>query len=136
MKKITLSIMLFTCIGFIACKKESTAKQPTTQDKLLGKWNLISVDINDYFSGVAHPYIYTYAPGDYMDFRNDGKLYGRFIGAYDTVAYAIISDSKIWIDTPADVYDIKSMTAKDMQLYTKTIYNVTDYSESTVKLNR
>ena len=131
-----LSIVLLLSMGFIACKKESTTQPKTTQEKLLGKWNYVSTVSNIVFGGSSQTMTNTGAAGDYVDFRNDGKVYSYITGSRDTAAYSIINDSKMWIDNASDTFDIRVLTENNLQLYHKEIYSATDYIESTVKMKR
>ena len=134
MKKL-LTIVLLISMGFIACKKESSTPK-TTQDKISGKWNLQSAVTNNYYSGSSHIITYTGTAADYADFRNDGKVYSFVDGSYDTSRYAIISDTKMWIDNDSTVFDIQTLTNTDFKIYMKEIYGPGDYHESTTSLKR
>ena len=131
-----LSILLLAAIGFTACKKESAAKPVTPQDKLLGKWNLISDQTNNYYSGAAHIYTYPFAADAYMEFRTDGKVIQYENGSSMTYDYGIVGDSQIWFVLPGNTRDIRSLTATDLQLYNKDICSPTEYYESTLILKR
>ena len=131
-----MSIILLFSMGFMACKKESTTQVKTTQEKLLGKWNFVSTISNHFYSGSSHIITTTGAAGDYVDFRNDGKLYSYIIGSYDTVAYGIVNESKIWIDNTINTFDLKVFTDTDLQMYHKEVPNATDYDETTITLKR
>jgi hypothetical protein len=122
-------------MGFIACKKES-AKPKTTQDKIAGIWKLHSSVVDNFYSGTSHITTYTGTAADYVDFRNDGKVYSFVDGSYDTAAYGIISDTKMWIDTASSVFDIQTLTDTDFKVYRKEIYAPGDYHESTTNLKR
>ena len=79
---------------------------------------------------------YTGAAGDYVDFRNDGKVYSYINGLRDTTSYGLMNDSKVWFDITTNSFDIKVFTDADLQLYNKEIINATDYDEATVNLKR
>lgn len=127
--KIICSILIIS-MGFIACKKESAATK-TNQEKLLGKWNLVSTVVNDYYNGASHVNSTLWPAGDYIDFRSNGKAYGHNSGSHDTATYGFVNDNKLWIDDPGYVYDIKILTESDLQLYRKDIFSATEYSEAT-----
>jgi hypothetical protein len=134
----TTFAVLFSVIlmmsGF-SCKKESTSKPKTTQEKLLGKWNLMSEVTNDYHSGSSHITTYPFLPADYMEFKNDGTVTDYEGGLTSTFGYGIIDDSKIWIGFTTNIYDLKVLTGSDLQLYKKDVSG-TDYYESTLNLKR
>ena len=128
--------LLLISLSFMACKKESPATQvKTTQEKLLGKWNLVSEVTNDYYGGSSHLTTYNFQPGDYTEFKNDGKFTEYKSGTFDTYDYGIIDDSKIWMLLTNNIYELKILTASDLQLYKKEISG-TDYYESTLTMKK
>lgn len=136
MKTKILSIVLLISMGFIACKKESTTPERTTQEKIAGKWKLQSTVSNDFYSGTPHFNTYTGTASDYADFRNDGWVYSFVNNNYDSSAYGIISDTKMWIENSTDVFDILTLTDATLKIYRKEIYNATDFYEATTTLFR
>jgi hypothetical protein len=125
---------LFACIILLAisCKKDTP---PSTQSKLQAKWKIQSVVENDFYLGSAH-ITTTTGTTDYADFRGDGKLYSYSQGFYDTSAYGIISDTKMWIDVNTDVYDIQALTDTQLKLYLKEVYSSTEYTETTFNCSK
>lgn len=137
MKNKMLPIILLISMGFIACKKESSNPTPkTTLEKIAGKWKLQSSVVDNFYSGTSHIITYTGTAADYADFRNDGKVYSFVDGNYDTSAYGIISDTKMWIDSSSTTFDIQTLTDTDFKIYRKEIYGPGDYHESTTNLKR
>jgi hypothetical protein len=135
--KITLAALLLTAaiLPWISCKKES-AKPKTTQDKIGGKWKLQSSVVDNFYLGASHITTYTGIAADYVDFRNDGKVYSFVDGRYDTSAYGIISDLKMWIDNSSSIFDIQILTDTQLKLYVKEIIAPGDYHESTTNLKK
>ena len=131
-----LSIILLAGIGLTACKKEIAPKPVTTQDKLLGKWNLITEVTNDYYGALSHPHNYPFAAGDYMEFKSDGKVIQYNSGSSMTFDYGLIGDTKVWFILPSNLFDLKLLTGTDLQLYHKDIYSPTEYYESTLILKK
>lgn len=77
----------------ISCKKD------TVSNALVGKWNVLS---DSTFEGVAqnnHALDYTGEPGDYFDFRTDGKVYIKESSQLDTLSYTVISSSAVIIQS-------------------------------------
>ena len=99
----------------MACKK-STTKVQATQEKLLGKWNLVSELTNDFYSVTSHLYTYPFATGDHMEFKSDRKYIEFKSGSSSTYDYGIVNDSQVWLDYPGNVYDLKSLTASGLLL--------------------
>jgi hypothetical protein len=86
-----LLIAVFVIPLLVACKKDNNK---TTMPGLAAKWNLVT----DYTANhLAQINTYTGVPGDYFDFRSNGKCYVKEGGHYDTLLYAITSDTTITI---------------------------------------
>ncbi len=131
---ITLSSLLF----IISCnKKDKTTPVVTTIEKLQHKWNFNTETDNDYFSGANHVTTLNGNPGDYLDFRTDGKAYSRFQSSDDTVTYSLLGTNKIIIDN-LDTLDIQNLTDTNLKLYFKYVYspNPLGYFETTDNLTR
>lgn len=135
MKK-SIYITLLVAAALVACKKDTSNPAPTTSQQLQAKWHYVSSVINNYYSGAPHMITLTGNATDYADFRNDGKLYSFTLGSYDTAAYAILSDSKLWIDTPQDEFEIRTLTGSDCVLYNKEVISATEFTETTVTLHK
>jgi hypothetical protein len=128
-KKITL-VSLFALAALMSCKKE---KVKTTQEKISGRWSIVSIVDNDYYSGSSHITTYTGTAADYLEFKNDGTVFVSFTGITNNSHYGLIGDTKIWIES--DNYDIKTLTDNQFVLYSKDSYG-NDYYESTMNLKR
>jgi len=135
MKTKTLIVLSLFCAGFMACKKTETSAN-TNQQKMIGKWTFQQVIANDFYSGASHVTTYPGDPGDYFDFRADGKVYFRAWGSYDTSTYTMINETQVRMDPGADTSDIILLTNSAMQLYQKQVYAPGDYSESTLYLQK
>lgn len=132
-----LPIILLISMGFIACKKESSNPTPkTTLEKIAGKWKLQSSVVDNFYSGTSHITTYAGTAADYADFRNDGKVYSFVNSNYDTSAYGIISNTKMWVVNSSDTFDIQTLTDIDLKIYRKEIYAPGDYHESTSNFTR
>ena len=136
MLKYISGIFLLLSVGFTACKKESSTKVQTTQEKMLGKWNLVSELTNDFYGGSSHLHTYPFSPGDYVEFKNDGKYIEFKSGSSSTYDYGMVNDSQVWLLYPGNVYDLKSFTTTALQLYHKEVFSPTEYHESTLSLTR
>lgn len=82
-RHITAVGLALLAFGPIACGKHDTG---TTLALLQHKWNIVS------FNGEV--FRYTGKPGDYYDFRENGRLYAYFAGAYDTIVYIPINGGR------------------------------------------
>ena len=115
--KTTLAALFLTAamLHCVSCKKESTTATPkSTQDKLLGKWNMISEVQNDYYSGSSHITTNNFQAGDYLDFKSDGKVTNYQSGSTFTYDYGVINESKIWLLSTGYIYDLKLLTETDL----------------------
>jgi hypothetical protein len=87
-------ILMIAALFFIllaGCKKDNTMGAAPT---IVSKWNLVT----DYTANhLAQTNTYTGVPGDYFDFRPNGKCYIKEGSQYDTLTYAITSDSTMTI---------------------------------------
>ena len=84
-----LLIVAFVFPLLAGCKKDNNKNTTPT---LVAKWNIIT----DYTANhLAQINTYTGVPGDYFDFRSNGKCYIKEGSQYDTISYAITSDTTI-----------------------------------------
>lgn len=127
-------LLTFATLAFVSCKKENTIPK-TAQEKISGKWKIQSVSENYFFSGMPHVNTFS-GVGEYADFRNDGKVYSFSRNNYDTAAYGIISDTKMWIDLSTDIYTIQTLTDAELKLYLKEDIAAGEYTETTLQLNK
>lgn len=135
--KTTLAVLLLTAaiLPLVSCKKESTTQPKTSQEKLLGKWNWISEVTNNYHSGSSHITTYNFPAGDYVEFKNDGTVTQSNSGSAITYGYGMVDETKIWLVVASNIYELKVLTASDLQLYKKDV-NGPDYDEATLNLKR
>ncbi|MEO7308018.1 MAG: hypothetical protein ABIR78_07815 [Ferruginibacter sp.] len=135
--KTTLAALVFIAaiLPWVSCKKADKTPR-STQNRIAGKWKFELSVIDNFYSGTSHITTYTGNASDYVDFRNDSKVYSFVDGNYDTSAYGIISDTKMWIGASSAVFDIQTLTDTDFKIYMKEIYGPGDYHESTINLKR
>lgn len=137
MKLFTYTAMIcLACLLLQNCKKAETESQTQAQDKLLGKWNLISELTNNFYNGASHYTTYPFAAGDYVEFRSDGKYIEFKSSQSSTYSWGRVNDLKIWLLFPGNEYELRSMTATSVQLYKKEVYSATEYYESTLSLTK
>jgi hypothetical protein len=88
-KNLLIAVLIFPLLA--GCKKDNNKNTTPT---LIAKWNLVT----DYTANhLAQTNTYTSVPGDYFDFRSNGKCYIKEGNQYDTLTYAITSDTTISI---------------------------------------
>jgi hypothetical protein len=135
MKKIITSAALILLVTFYlsACKK--TDKQPTTIEKVQGKWNLVTDIFNEHISGQDNISSITGTTGDNIDFRTDGKVYSNIQGGADTSTYALSGDTKIVINGTLN-YDITTLTSSSLILHDMESTGGTDFQEETITLKK
>ncbi len=134
MKTYIISFILLISLGIISCKKSEPTSM-TTQEKLVGKWNWISEITNDHYNGTPHITTYNFPAGDYMEFKSNGEITEYQSGSSMTYVYGIIDDSRIWMGSVNNIYDLKILSESDLQLYRKT-GSGDDYYESTLTLKK
>ena len=137
--KTTLVALLLTAaiLPWVSCKKgEPAIDSRSILEKISGKWKLQSSVFNDFYSGTSHITTYTGTAADYVDFRNDYKVYSFVNNNYDTSAFNFISPTKMYIDSLSNAFDIQTLTETNLKLYRKEIFTAGDYSESTVNFTR
>jgi hypothetical protein len=91
MKPHQLLMVLFAFCFLTNCKKDKPAIGPPT---LIAKWNLVSDYTANHLAQINN---YIGVPGDYFDFREDGKCYVKEGSIYDTLSYAKKNDTTITI---------------------------------------
>jgi hypothetical protein len=113
-----IALFVFSCLA--SCKKSGDAGPVT----LVAKWSLVN-DSTAFGGALASPLIkknYVGVPGDYFDFRADGKLYIKEGAKYDTLAYNMnmtAGDSVIINNFNYNNYPsvIKPITAHNASIY-------------------
>jgi hypothetical protein len=136
MKKFIKSMAVATlmvCL-FPACKKTDTQVPQTTLQKIQAKWQLVTYQENDHFSGMDHIQSLTGGSDDYLDFRTDGKVYVSVFGSIDTSTYALSGDTKIVIDG-SFITEIKTLTQNSFVLYSKDVSG-SDFLEQTFTMKK
>ena len=81
----------------VVCCNKNTPHGNYTAGLLPGKWNVVS---DEGFTGIGQnnqPVYYTGQPGDYFDFKENGRLYIKESARTDTAAYLLTSDTTIQI---------------------------------------
>lgn len=129
MKKILFCIAIAT-VAFTACKKDKD--KPAS---LVNKWSVVNTHIVEINNGlVFYDERYTGVAADYLDFRNDNKLYSSIDGSSDVVPYQLSGTDKVIID--GDTFTIQSLTLNSVRLYMREPATGNTYTEATVNLKR
>jgi hypothetical protein len=132
MKRVIISFFVLALLGVStsSCKKD---KVPTLQDKVTGKWLIETYEYNDHFAGIDHRYTMTGTAAEYMDFRNDGKMYYYFGGGHDTLTYSILSQTEMKLD--GTLCQIRILTDNKFKFYYREDSGA-DFEENTITLKR
>lgn len=115
MKKLLLSLAVATL--FASCGKDNTntTTPSSTAAMVQNKWNLLSIQDIEYV-GASTTQVDTIIDygmaGDYVQFNANNTAYYRIAGSYDTVAYQLISDTKLSFD--GDTFTINTLNASNM----------------------
>ncbi|MEO7446200.1 MAG: hypothetical protein ABIT96_07010 [Ferruginibacter sp.] len=136
MKKLTI-IALSMAAMISACKKTDVSPTPeTTQQKILGSWALKTTISNEFNNGQNYRDTFYWPQGNTIDFKRNNKVYFYENGMSDSSTYGILTETKIWIEDPTEVYDITKLTAHEFQIYQKIINGTNQYVEGTVNMAR
>lgn len=121
MKKLIYSVVCLSLLVLVACQKDD-APEPTTQQKLLGKWQVQKV-IDEYYKPVnvlLESDEVQGLPGDSVVFKADGNVY-TYSPVYgdDFTDYELLNDTTLRIED--EVYIIRKLTASELYLYNEDI---------------
>ena len=89
-----IALFVFSCL--VSCKKSSDVSPVA----LVAKWNLVN-DSTVFGGPLAAPLTnknYVGVPGDYFDFRANGKVYIKEGTKYDTLAYNMATGDSVIIN--------------------------------------
>jgi hypothetical protein len=137
MKKSTvLSLVALSALVY-SCKKDD---DKSNAEKIVGKWNAISVYEHDHESGIDQRDTTTYAIGEQtLEFSNNGIAIEKTPIWSDTATYKI-DGSKLIItymgNNDIDTLTINTLTGTDLQLGYREDYGNGDYYESTTNLKK
>ena len=135
MKTVLFSTGVILMLMIAACKK-SDVTPVTPQSRIQAKWTHASTAALYYYNGASNTFNFVGQPGEYFDFRGDGKVYFYMGGSYDTTTYGMINDNQVWMNANTDIYDIKVLTSTDLQLYRKEVVSPIEYNENTINLKK
>ena len=96
MKQVRLLIVLFTFVSlFSACKKDEEKPQ-TTEQKIVGKWNVKKYTQKTYENNVLKETSEeAAAAGDYIEFKADKTLVSYEDGVTTSGTYQVLNDKRI-----------------------------------------
>lgn len=136
MKRLFIILITLISLELVSCKKEAAVS-------IMGTWNLVSDAVTSGIGLNVKTYSYTGVPGDYFDFRTDGKLYIKEGFNSDTLNYTLLPDNKItissfgWVINGVPVEsDIVMLTANHVSIHVPNISNPGGVYERTVSLDR
>jgi hypothetical protein len=94
MKKVLFVLLACTTL-LTACKKN---KNKTTAEKVVGKWSLVSIRDNSFYSNTPHVTTLTGTAFDYIEFLDGGIGTVNIGGSADLVTYSVVGDTKLVLD--------------------------------------
>ena len=102
-----------------SCDKDDEEEMGTDPmaAKIQWKWQVENIVINENLSGVERYTTYDGLPTDYVEFRDDGKMYTEYQGKRDTSDYKIIDHQRISID--GDNAIVRELTDNSLVLFDK-----------------
>jgi hypothetical protein len=100
MKQLFLILLAASSIVVSSCKKDNAddSQARATEQKILGKWQINNISINDNFSGEDHIVIHPGTSSEYVDFKSDGKMHTYFRGRLNISEYRVVDAKTITID--------------------------------------
>ena len=123
-------ILLFAAAFIVflaACKKNNDNKNNSAS--IIGKWSKVNeIDWYSSLTGTSLEKDTTVAqPGEYADFRNDGKVYGYywdFTGFERDTATYTVNGTTLYLDYGGgadgrDTFQIQTLTSNKLMLYQK-----------------
>jgi hypothetical protein len=102
--------------------------------KVMGKWQIISITVNNHFAGQDHIETYNGVAADYADFRTTGKLHTFYRGILDVSNFTVRSARTITID--GDAADVKVLTGNQMVINDQDKTGTFGYTEITYDLKK
>lgn len=139
-KLLWLALITISALSFASCKKDKSddADQVMTTEevaaKILGKWQINSLQYNNHYNGIDHKETYTGSATDYVEFKSDGNMYTSFRGVTDISSYKVKNDKVITIDDdPASIQEISNNV---LRLYTKDETGSFGFTELMYNLKR
>lgn len=115
---------------FASCSKSDVQ----TQNRILGRWQIESNVINEYYNYQDHQTVYYGRPFDYFEFGSDGTVAISTNGYVSYLRYYLTGNNQLNID--GDLVEIRSFTNNQMILYSKKYYSSVEYDENTYYLYR
>lgn len=118
MKKIIYSVVCLSLFLLAACQGKDNTPEPTTQQKLLGKWR-VQKEIDEYYQPV-NTLLETEQidgqAGDSIVFKTDGNVYS-YSPTYgdDFTNYEVLNDTTVKIED--ELYMIRKLTPAELYLY-------------------
>jgi hypothetical protein len=132
MKKKIMVFSFITAFILTACNKSGDKPALTTQEKILGKWKVNTIVEEESISGTPQTSTYNGLPDDYIDFREDGKVYYNTFGGLDTFTYRVVNDQFL-IQDVVDTFEILTLTSSNFTEYHRSFGSSYKYTENLYK---
>jgi hypothetical protein len=129
MKKKIVFMLALSALVF-SCSKDD---KKSTNELIIGKWNLVNHYENQYYNNANHRDTIPYQPGEeIMEFRNNGMVYGSGFDnngtPYKDTGVYKVEGSNLIIDT-YDTIKISNISGSDLQLFSRYEYSADDWVE-------
>jgi hypothetical protein len=130
---LTSILLVFVVVLNTSCKKT------TDEISIVGKWNVIGIDMHEFYSGTSHYSSNPPNPGAYLELKSDGTLFAVSTSTFSSGTWNK-NNSKLTLITNGGVteeWNVKKLTKTELELYwtDKHLYP-NDYVELTVYLKR
>ena len=115
-------------------EEEVPVEQGSLLSKIIGKWQVKSIMVNDNFGGVDHKVIYPGKTADYIEFKTNGKMHTYFQGVLDISAYKIKEERYLTIDD--DPASVQELTPTTFRLYSRDETGTVGFTEVMYSMQR
>jgi hypothetical protein len=129
MKKKIVFMLALSALVF-SCSKDD---KKSTNELIIGKWNLVSHYENQYYNNASHLDTIHYQSGvEILDFRNNGMVYAAGVNnngtPYKDTGDYKVEGSNVIINT-YDTLKISNISGSDLQFFTRYEYSADDWVE-------
>lgn len=117
MRKVIFSILCLSLLAMVSCQKDDIP-EPTTEQKLSGKWKLQRV-VEEYYQPINTLIDSEETPGregDAVEFKANGIVHVySLIDGDDETTYEILNDTTMLIED--EMYKIRKLTSTELNLF-------------------
>jgi hypothetical protein len=129
-------MLAITALVF-SCKKDD---KKSNADLIQGKWNATVFTDNDFYSNAPHRDTMNHTTGELtLEFQSNGKLITTEYNIWKDTSTYKVDGSKLYVtdkNSEKDTFNINAVSGTDLQLYSKEVYNASEYYEATFNFKK